>query len=142
MSPRVVGRVADSVRLNLPKAVYVSGNYAYVSGGAGSVTVIDVSNPTSPLITGYIEDPILGVYPFMGGAYSIHVVGKYAYVSGTDTNALIVVDISNPMSPKIAGSLVNLTYMKGAYLLYVSGKYAYVAGRWSDSLAIIDISGE
>ena len=55
--------------------VYVSGSYAYVADGLTGLEVIDISDPSSPviisLVSGYHIGYVLGVY----------VSGSYAYVA-------------------------------------------------------------
>jgi len=53
------------------------------------LTVIEVSNPASPLR--------VGGYDTLGGAWSVAVSGNYAYVADWDSDAgLQVIDVSNP----------------------------------------------
>ena len=40
-------------------------------------------------------------------AYGVAVSGSYAYVAALISNALVVIDISNPASPVIRGSVVS-----------------------------------
>ena len=40
-------------------------------------------------------------------AISVAVSGSYAYVAGHYSNSLVVIDISNPASPAIRGSVVS-----------------------------------
>ena len=53
---------------------------------------------------------------------------------------LSVVDVSDPTSPTMAGSLVDATDLNGAQAINVVGNYAYVASYLSDSLTIVDVS--
>ena len=56
--------------------------------------VVDVSNPSSPVIAGSCDSG--------GGAHSISISGNYAYVAD-GSNGLAIVDISNPSSPILKG---------------------------------------
>ncbi|MCC2630434.1 MAG: repeat protein, partial [Candidatus Paceibacter sp.] len=84
-----------------------------------------------------------GSAPFLDGAHSVFVQGKYAYVISQNSNALEIIDISNPASPVHKGSLVDgaggalISLPQG---LFVSGNYAYIASGLSDALEIVDIS--
>ena len=40
-------------------------------------------------------------------SYGVAVSGSYAYVTGADSKSLVVIDISNPASPVIRGSVVS-----------------------------------
>jgi hypothetical protein len=66
--------------------------------------------------------------------------GSYAYVVGEYSNSLVVIDVSNPASPVIRGSVVSSSLLERAYDVDVSGSYAYVAALYSNSLVVIDIS--
>ena len=63
------------------------------------------------------------------------VSGTHAYVAD-DSSGLQVIDITNPQSPQIVGSVDTPDY---AYGVAVSGTHAYVADRGS-GLQVIDIT--
>ena len=44
-------------------------------------------------------------------AHGVAVRGSYAYVAACDSDSLVVIDISNPASPVIRGSVVSSTYL-------------------------------
>ena len=73
-------------------------------------------------------------------ASAVAVSGSYAYVTGEASDSLVVVDISNPASPVIRGSVVSSSLLDGVRGVAVSGSYAYVTGQYSDSLVVVDIS--
>jgi len=62
-------------------------------------------------------------------------------VADLDNKRLTVVDISNPASPVVTGSIQDTTNLNGAQSVYVSGKYAYVAALNGNRLTVVDISG-
>ncbi len=66
----------------------------------------------------------------------VFVSGSYAYVAD-GTSGLQIIDVSNPVSPALAGSYDTPGYAHG---VSVSGSYAYVADGGS-GLGIIDVSG-
>jgi hypothetical protein len=68
------------------------------------------------------------------------VSGSFAYVAGYRSHSLIVIDVSNPASPVIRGSVVSSSLMLYAGGVAVSGSYAYVTASWSDSLVVVDVS--
>jgi hypothetical protein len=92
--------------------LWVSGNYAYVisfvdgssvsASYAGTLDVVDVSNPASPAVVGSTNTGTAGVH-----VSDIKVVGDYAYVAGQSTaqSYVLVFDISNPASPHLLSSL-------------------------------------
>jgi hypothetical protein len=136
---------AGGALLNDPNSVYVSGNYAYVaSSNSNALEIVDVSNPANPVHKGCITDnSISGSGALLNDPVSVYVSGNNAYVASSNSNALEIVDVSNPANPVHKGSIVDGT--GGARLndpvsVYVSGNYAYVASLGSDALEIVDVS--
>lgn len=82
-----------------------------------------------------------------GGAHlispnGVFVSGNYAYVTAADSNALEIVDVSDPAAPVHKGSITD--GQDGAYLfwprnVYVKDNYAYVAAYFG-GLEIVDVS--
>jgi len=102
--------------------VAIAGQHLYVA--SPSLYIFDISNPYVPIQIGY-----LGV----GFLSDMIVEGNHAYL--VDYNAgLRVVDISDPTSPIVVGSLP-----MQALSVDVSGDYAYLAAEF-DGLVIVDIS--
>lgn len=123
--------------LNRPQGLFVSGNYAYVTNlggtdGFGSLEIIDISNPESPVHAGNIFD--LESNLIFDNAHGVFVKDNLAYV--TSVEGLLVVDVSVPSSPAYVGKVM----LHGARNVYVLGNYAYVACYESYSLQIVDIS--
>ena len=73
-------------------------------------------------------------------AIAVAVSGSYAYVAGYGCHSLVVIDVSNPASPIIRGSVVSSSLMNSARCVAVSGSYAYVTGHLSNSLVVVDVS--
>ncbi len=105
--------------------ITISGDYAYVGSDGSGLTVIDISNRSSPTVVGTYQTP--------GHAHGVAVAGNYAYVAN-DNSGLRVFDISNPTSPTVVSTYDNTCC---AYDVAVSGSYAYLAGG---DFQIIDIS--
>jgi hypothetical protein len=104
---------AGSVQIPLyALGLWVSGNYAYVisfvdgsdlsTSYAGTLDIVDISNPASPTVVGSTNTGIAGVH-----VSDIKVVGNNAYVAGQSTaqSYVFVFDISNPASPHLLSSL-------------------------------------
>ncbi len=79
-------------------------------------------------------NPYVGSYDTPGYAYSVFVLGDYAYVADGNSG-LQVIDIHDPASPTLAGAFGSFWF---PYDLFVLGNYAYFVER--GSLLIIDIS--
>ncbi|MCX6584191.1 MAG: hypothetical protein NT166_28795 [Candidatus Aminicenantes bacterium] len=118
-SPTLLGTI-DSL---YSEHIFVNGNYAYAIGDSTGLTVIDISTVGHPEVKGSLS---------LGEAtYGIFVSGNYAYITGE--RRLMVIDISNPASPVLTGSLS----INGYHNLFVQGNYAYVVGN---KFYVIDIS--
>jgi hypothetical protein len=145
-SPHIVGSLHNSSlpslwagtnALDHADSVAVSGNYAYVTASySNRLTVIDISNPTSPTIVASLTDPSIK-FPV-----DVAVSGTHAYVAdqiGVGSVGFTVVDISNPLSPRVVGTLNN-PYLAGAYRVRLHGNFAYVSASSANAVAMIDIS--
>jgi len=76
-----------------PLNLAASGQYAYVDG-EGTFRVIDVSNPSAPVVVGSTRHGLWVV--------GLAVKGQLAYGAGA-SNGLLVIDISNPSAPTFLG---------------------------------------
>ncbi len=147
-APTLVATLTDAARMTHVYGIYVAGSYAYVATGyAGSqgvgddrLTVVDISNPKSPIIVGSVQDHTNLYY-----ALHVYVSGNYAYVSAPYSNQMTIIDISNPFDPVYVGSVQNSTTLYHADGTWVQGRYAYVishndSGPGVDYLNAIDVS--
>jgi exo-beta-1,3-glucanase (GH17 family)/putative ubiquitin-RnfH superfamily antitoxin RatB of RatAB toxin-antitoxin module len=111
---------------DLARRVAVSGNYAYVADNANGLVILDISNPTAPIL--------VGRYDTTAHTKDVFVSGKYAYVAD-NINGLVILDVSNPTAPTVASKSA-AGYADG---LCVSGNYAYITAEYA-GLIIYDIS--
>ena len=108
--------------------VTVRGNYAYVADRRSGMQIIDISDPTSPSLTGNYDVVRMD-------AMDVEVSGSHAYVA-SGYPGLLILDISNPSTPTFVGSVDT---QEDALDVAILGEYAYVAST-SSGLHIIDIS--
>jgi len=102
-NPTLITNLIDSTYLYNPETVYVAGKYLYVVGHGDKndeaytgdyLTIIDISDPTNPFVTGSIAGSGNLEIP-----YAVSVSGKYAYVASQGSNssswagALSVIDV-------------------------------------------------
>jgi hypothetical protein len=129
------------------RSVFVSGNYAYVSDQTKGLYLVDISNPLIPSITGSILFAALGLSATarIGRAYKP--TGNYAYIQSEDgsglvdnDNALLVIDVSTPAAPTLAGSIRGVANFVGGSFVFASGSYCYLASSVNSALTIIDIT--
>ena len=74
--------------------------------------------------------------------WSVYVSGNYAYIADAGSNALEIVDVSNPANPIHKGSISNGAggaLIQEPFSVYVSGNYAYLTSI-SNALEIVDVS--
>jgi hypothetical protein len=156
--PAIVGAVTDPISLFGAYGVAVSGNYAYVAaqgclGGqpcpnpnvGNAFDVIDISSRPSPRIVATIDNSSLPA-PWSGSdallhACSVAVSGNDAFVTAPYSNRLTVIDISNPVSPRIVASLQDPSQLDFDVDVAVGNGYAYVADQASGlgRLAVVDV---
>ncbi len=111
--------------------VAIQGNIAYVAAGADGLVVLDVSDPTNPILLDRIWQGATIDYT------TVDVQGQFAYVTnwGSSNKGLNCFDISDP-SNVVFRDYVGFTY---PYDVTVAGDVAYVAdGLWG--LYLMNIS--
>ncbi|MDD3005957.1 MAG: hypothetical protein PHX30_00005 [Candidatus Pacebacteria bacterium] len=140
-----IGTAAPGAKLTIQQDG--TGNIVDFKDGANSVfTISDGGNITMNGLsfTQNAVDPVLKSSLIdatnFGGAKSVYMQGKYAYVAGSSTDSLAIIDISVPATPVLAGKLIDATNLNGASSVHISGKYAYVADYDGNSLAVVDVS--
>jgi hypothetical protein len=107
--------------------VDVNGTYAYVAAGAEGLQVVNVANPSSPVIVAARDT--------VGNADDVRIVGNLAYVAD-GTNGLVIMNIATPTNPVIVGS-VNTA--GEAVDVWVSGNFAYIANG-SAGMTIVNVT--
>jgi len=93
---------------------------------AGDLRIVDISNPSSPVIVGFIDT--------LSSADDVSVNYPYAYVVGQN-DGLHIIDISNPKTPIEIGS----ESISWPTTVVVKDSYAYVSKYWG-GFDIVDIS--
>jgi hypothetical protein len=118
-------------RLSGAHTVRVIGNHAYVTS-ADAFNIIDISTPQSPTFAARLINGSGNAKLNVPRGFAIS--GSHAFIASKSSNALEVVDISNPLTPVHKSSLT----MSSPTDLVVQGIYAYVVG--GNALRIVDIS--
>jgi hypothetical protein len=116
------------VNIQLANDIFVRGEYAYVVSGMGQwvnlLTIVDVSDPTSPQIVSTVGLSAPGM--------DVFVEGDYAYVAmGTFGMGIFkVINISNPAAPYIVGSYYNgygsASALEHEGIAYLADEYALI----------------
>ncbi len=88
--------VSNYEAIDYAVSIDVAGNYAYVADrNPGLLKVIDISNPSSPFLTGSF---FVGEYQ----ARDVHASGRFAYMAAGWTG-LRIIDCGNPFNPQEIG---------------------------------------
>jgi hypothetical protein len=133
-NPVQIGRYNNTTRY---LDVQLVGDLAYVAADGAGLLLIDISNPSNPTQRGS------STAPGNTTAY-LQVEGQVAYaldnryLSGSSTNVLYAIDVSNPAHPTIVGSYQDAVGMNVAKGMDVVDDVAYIPT--GESLQMIDIS--
>jgi hypothetical protein len=146
-APTVLSETSSGLTSDMG-GIAVGGNYAYVSFETATGTnfqVWDVSNPRSPSIAGStsISCPA-GMFPFEGPTAYGNLVYLPCWESEvTATGAIAIVDVSNPASPSVAGSVsVTASYQPISFAIWEQNLYvaATQGGSTTDYVLLYSIA--
>ena len=120
--PTNVGEFEFSPMESTQRGMTAQGNLVFVTDPAYGLTLVDVSNPTSPARVGHYQTPLPDVL------FEVRVVGNYAYVVGRNSG-FRVVDVSDPTAPREVyyDDSRKDGYTQSPTGLVVEGKYAYIS---------------
>jgi LVIVD repeat. len=127
--PKSAVNTSDRVSINITGSDFTNG-----------VHVLLVPCTASPLHKGSITDGA-GSVPFLNGPQAVFLSGTEAYIASQWSNALEIVDVSNPAVPIHLGAMINGAggaLLESPSAVYVAGPYAYVTGSTGNSLEIAD----
>jgi len=110
--------------------VRIHGGYAYIVSQSATLTVVNVTSPTS-----LVKYPAIAL---TAGAEDIAIYGNRAFVSSFGSSALDVVDISNPQIPVLGTPVSGLNQPRRMFL---SGNLLFVADSGSNNLLIFNVAG-
>ncbi len=122
--PRILGSVEADGFVNLA----VAGHMVYLAGS--TVQVVDASRPNAPVVVGGIDTPMV--------ALCIAVSGDRLVVDG-GMNSIYCIDVSDPHSPRLIGSISNNEFNRRPQDFAVSDGYI-LATDWKD-LTVLDVHG-
>jgi hypothetical protein len=132
----VVGSLTDGTNLSGAWDVAIYGNYAIVATQFAGLTVVDISDPTTPTFVSNVPASSLGSSTCLGVA----MYGDYAIVTCSGADRVNVVDLSTIGSPSVVGSVTDATNLNGVVGVAVSGDYAFCASYLNDRLTSVDLS--
>lgn len=126
-----------------PVRLAVQGNFAYLLSATtsnDSFNVIDFQDPDRTRTVATVASSSLG--NFMNRPQGIAVQGNYAYVVSSVSDALTIIDISNPAAPVFVGALAHggQTRLDDPRDIVVQDGYAYISSNDTPGLEVVDIS--
>ena len=135
-NPSVPTLISHTTGSNLTGAgwVRVRDNYAYMTAdntSAGSFTIFDVSNKSSPVLISQIS---------ISGAEGFSIRGNIAYVSSLYNNSITAVDVTNKYAPVVLSSVTDSTYLYGAESVDQQGSLLAVSDMNGNMVTIVDVS--
>jgi hypothetical protein len=107
--------------------VFVEGSLAYLAFGEAGLQIINISDPTNPVL--------VGSCPTIGPNRDVYVTGNYAFLACSE-KGLVIADISNPANPVSISTLNTGGYSFG---VSVAGSHCYLADG-GNGLTVVDIS--
>ena len=128
-----------------PQRVIVSKNFAFVaSSGSNALEILNISNPLAPVHYASLVNGTGGA--LLNSPYDLAIIDDYpyVYVASFGSNALEIVNITNPAAPSHMGSVVNgsgKALLNNPWSVTVAGYNAFVTSK-GNTLEIIDISNQ
>jgi len=107
-------------------SVHVEGDLAFVGGGGRALTVVDVADPSQPVVLGAVDG---------AAAEGICTQGDDVFIGGLD-GELAAIDVADPAAPRRVGELVGLGMIRD---LWCGGDVVYAAVP-DEGLRVIDAS--
>jgi hypothetical protein len=131
-------------KLALTAGLRYSIKMEYFNATGTAVASLSWSSPASKPVTLHKGSLVNGT----GGAKlnqprSLFVAGNYSYVVSEGSDALEIIDITNPASPLHVGSISNGAggaLLNDPVAVYVVGNYAYITSKGSNALEIVNVS--
>jgi len=113
------------------RQVAVDGNYAYVLSFTPGITVVDISDPTSPTIVKVLSLPKYTGSFVMGENYLYEISN---YIGSNEASGMRVIDISDPANLAVVGTII---FEEDIYYGGIGGRFAYVASH--KNLYVVDV---
>lgn len=76
----------------------------------------------------------------LDAAAGVDVAGDFAYVAAVQADRLVVVDVSDPTTPTIAGSVTHATQLNGAQVVRYHQGNCFVMVPLEDRLTVVDVT--
>lgn len=114
-----------------PYALDVQDYYAFVGVDDG-LRCIDISNPESPALVGFLD-----FNTQYGTPQDVIVEGRYAYVVDHGGLGLAIIDIDTPSNPVLVGSCLAAAEL---HALYLEGDHVYICENRDHGVYAVNVS--
>jgi hypothetical protein len=136
--------VTNATTLNWARKVVVDWNYAYISAYINNcITIVDISNPATPTIVSTIAN-WWGWWAWAALSWPVDMVKdwNYLYVASFTSNALEIINVSNPLVPTHAWKYVDTAASRLAWATWLAKdwNYVYIASYTDDAIQVIDVT--
>jgi hypothetical protein len=121
------------------EGIAIRNNYAYITG-SGGLKVLDITDPANPEEIENNDSQNIDPYQLLLKFFDrgIIIKGRYAYMIGALQNGLGVIDLADPIHPKLIGYCDIFMGSKEEIMIY--GDYAYLISSLEGFLWIFDIA--
>ena len=124
-------------------SVVVSTNLLIIAS-TSAVTVVDVTDPSNPVLRALLRDGVGGFNEIANPA-SLALEGRLLAIAGSADSAVTLVDLSNPASPVLKSVIKNgqfgFTNIAGAYGVSMQGGLLAIAGyNYYSGITLVDVS--
>ena len=110
-----------------PVGIELLNDYAYSTSTDSGLYIIDVSNVSSPSISGRYNTP--------GAAYDVEIVNNHAFIA--DITGLFIINVSDPAAPSYVADFATPA---NANCIEILNNYAFIGNGGEGSVYIFDIS--
>lgn len=107
--------------------ITINKSFGYIADGYAGLKIINLSNPSSPVLIGEYETP--------GTARDVKILDNYAFIAD-QTEGLQILDITDKSNPTFVSSY---NTSGESFDVEISGNYAYIADAYN-GLVVLDIS--
>jgi hypothetical protein len=118
--------------------IYVSGSYAYLSTG-NNIQIINIVNPYNLSNADTLATTTGG--EDCTNTSASYLEGHYLYIACYGSGTLEQVDVTNPYSPVITGTVAVGASGSEPQTVWVQGRYAYVDAQTGYTLSVFDLGG-
>jgi hypothetical protein len=136
LNPFLKGELKDGAG-GVWSPVCISGNFAYLGSNVSkSLQVIDLTNPALPEVVAEVSDQTGYGAQLITPVSVFFKPGDFVYAASAQSNALEIVDVTDPTTPNPLSS----TYVQSPSSVFVLDDYAYLTSTTGNGVIIFDVT--